>query len=97
MKNSELNQSWLTAWLSKLEPSPILDPTSALFTNEETVKPPFWTLSWGLLLVNAIPPILKLKRRIIITAVTVFKIRANFAIVFVFTLKKLFYMRLTLN
>ncbi len=87
LKNNELNQSWFMTWLSKLEPSPKLDPTRALFSNEETVKPPFWTLSWGLLLVNAIPPILKLKIRTIITAVTVFKILANFAIVLVFTLK----------
>jgi hypothetical protein len=52
------------------------DPTRASVANEETVNPPFETLSaCGLLLTNATPATLMPKATIIAMAVTVFKIR----------------------
>ena len=90
LKNKLLNQSWSVNCEPAVGLCPTLGPTKAFFTNEETVNPLFWTLSCELLLVNATPPILALKAKISINAVTVFKILVVFAIVCYLHLEKLF-------
>jgi hypothetical protein len=91
LKKRLLNHKSGVAWESELTEFRKLDPTRASVASEETVNPPFETLSTcGLLLVNATPATLIPKATIIAMAVTVFKIRENLYMYSFYTLKKFF-------